>query len=337
MRETDKNNQKKAQMRILAALVSLLGGIVILALKFWAYDLTGSKGVYSDALEGIVNVVASISALIVVYYAAKPADQDHPYGHGKLEYFSAAFEGGLISFAALAIYYETTMAIIKGYELQNLNVGTAIIVGAGFLNLFLGLFLIWSGKKYQSPALTGSGQHVMSDFWTSAGVGLSLVIIYFTGFKWVDILVAYLAGTYLAYTGIKVVRRSVSGLLDEEDLGILKQLARIFEKHVGDGIIQIHHTKVIRAGWFHHIDAHVVVPEFWTVEEAHEKLDRFERNVISDYEFSGEANFHLDPCRRSYCSVCDLEGCEIRQEDFKKRMPVKLDHLRSPNEPPEFT
>lgn len=327
---------QERKYRAVATWVSLVVGLLLMGAKFWAFGFTGSQAVFSDALESIVNVIAAGLALFVVAYSAKPADRDHPYGHGKIEYFSAAFEGGLITFAAFFIMVESVRAILSGRTPTNLDVGIGVVLAAGVANLILGLFLMRAGKKHHSIALKASGHHVISDFWTSAGVAIGLVLVYFTGFVWIDSVIAFVVAGLLARTGLKLVRESVGGLMDEEDLGILKSLREVLAEYAEGGIIQIHNVKVIRSGWYHHIDAHVVLPEHWTVSETHGQMVRFENNVIKHYEYSGEMNFHVDPCRQSYCQVCDLEDCPIRNEDFIERMPVKLEHLRSEEEPAEY-
>lgn len=304
--------------------------------KFWAFNLTQSQAIFSDAAESIVNIVAAVLALFVIYYSTKPADTDHPYGHGKAEYFSSAFEGGLISFAGVLIIIEAVRALMWGRNLRELGFGLVIVGVAGLVNLLLGLVLLQVGKRSRSIALRASGLHVISDFWTSAGVVGGLLLVLWTGWNWIDGAIALILGGLLGYSGVKLVRESVGGLMDKEDTGLLKELSDIFAQHMGDGIIQIHHVKMIRSGWYHHIDAHVVLPEYWDVARVHNEITRFERDVIKNYEFSGEMNFHVDPCRRAYCRFCSQPNCPIRQEPFEKRMPVRLEDLRSPHEPEEF-
>ena len=319
-----------------AALTSLIGGIVLMGVKFWGYTQTGSQAVFSDAMESIVNVIAASLALFVVFYAAKPADDDHPYGHGKAEYFSAAFEGGLITFAGLVIIAEAISALVQGRQVFNAQFGILIVAGAGIGNLILGLALLRVGKSRQSVALIASGKHLMSDFWTSVAVIGGLALVWWTGLTWLDSATAILIGILLAREGFKLVRGSVGGLLDEEDIEVLRELEAIFSPLATGGIIQIHHVKVIRSGAFHHIDAHLVLPEFWNITQAHDRTDAFEERVTANYPYGAEMNFHLDPCRHAYCSVCDLKECPVRTEEFKERMPVKLDHLRSKEEPKEY-
>src|SRR5262249_32972341 len=162
--------QGDTRVRLRAGLISLAVGIVLLWVKFFAYQLTGSTAVLSDALESIVNVVAALFALGSIVFAGRPADRNHPYGHGKIEYFAAAFEGGLITFAAIMIIYEAGKGFFEPPELRQLDVGLAITFGAGVANAALGWFLLRTGKATQSLTLTADGKHVLSDFWTSLGV-----------------------------------------------------------------------------------------------------------------------------------------------------------------------
>ena len=334
--ETKPFSKKTKTHRILAATISLFVGAFLLVFKFWAFNLTNSQAIFSDALESIVNVIVAFLSIFIVNYAIKPVDQDHPYGHGKIEYFSSAFEGGLITFAAFFIMIESLRNYFEGYKIDHIDLGMVVVFFAGGVNFLLGLFLIRMGKKNQSIALRAGGHHVLSDFWTSLGVFLGLVLYYFTGLRWLDSAIAFIVGVYLMITGLRLVKESVGGLMDEENVETLKELAKIFSNNLIDGIIQIHHVKVIRSGPHHHIDAHVVLPEFWTVSESHEKMNLFEKSVIENYEYSGEINFHLDPCRRVYCKVCSLKNCSIRKEAFEERMPILLGHIRSKNEPPIF-
>tara|TARA_Y100000817_G_scaffold250555_1_gene202916 strand:- start:221 stop:1240 length:1020 start_codon:yes stop_codon:yes gene_type:complete len=319
-----------------AALLSMVVGILLLLIKFWAFNMTNSNAIFSDAMESIVNVVAGLLLIFVIYYASQPADTDHPYGHGKIEHFSAAFEGGLISFAALAILFDAARSLIQGHVLHEMGIGLAVVGFAGVVNLLLGLFLIREGKKQSSEAIQASGKHIVSDFWTSFGVVIGLALVTLTGWYWMDSVIAMIVAFFLGRTGLSIVRQSIGGLLDEESEEDLKNLAEIFSKHVSQSVIQIHHLKMIRSGAFHHIDAHLVVPEFWNVKDVHENIDDFEKNVVEDYPNNMELHFHLDPCRRAYCKVCDMPDCPIRLDAFEKRIPVSVKHFRSSEEPEEF-
>ncbi len=330
------NPLKDEKVRRFASYLTFVVSLILLVLKFYAFQITGSKAIYSDALESIVNVVTGSLSVFVISFAAQPVDENHPYGHGKIEYFSAAFEGGLISFAALFIISDGVGSLFRTHSIQDLERGLFLVGGAGIINLALGAFLIFQGKRRQSPALHASGHHMLSDFVTSIGVVGGVALVKITGMLWIDSVAAIGVGVYLAVTGYRLLRTSASALLDEEDEATLAELSKVFTDNLRPGIIQIHHVKVIRSGRYHHIDAHVVLPEFWEVSKVHEQMNFFEKGVIDQYHFEGELNFHMDPCRRVYCSHCDLKNCPIRQVEFVKRLPTKLTYLRSKQEPEEF-
>ncbi len=322
------------RQRLRAGSISLVVGAVLLVAKYFAYELTGSTAILSDAMESIVNVVAALFALGGLVFAGRPADRSHPYGHGKIEFFSAAFEGGLIAFAAVMIVYQAADSFLHGVEVHQLDLGLAITAAAGLANLALGAFLVRSGKRSQSLTLVADGKHVLSDFWTSLGVVIGLLLVRLTGILWLDPLVAALVGVNLAWTGLRLVRHAAGGLLDEEDTELLRKLIQALNSNVVPGIIRVHNLRAIRSGSFSHIDAHLVVPEFWSVIAAHDASDAFERQVITACGIEGEIIFHTDPCRRAYCTRCDIPSCPIRVEPFRFRPDLTVDEVVQPDRIP---
>ena len=321
------------RVRRWAIALSLLISLALLAVKFQAYRLTGSTAILSDALESIVNVVAAIFALGALVFAGRPADRNHPYGHGKMEFLSAAFEGGLIAFAAVLIVYEVVQALLYGVSLRALDTGVAVVLGAGLVNLALGVYLVRTGRRYDSITLVADGRHVMADFYTSAGIGVGLLLVRVTGFGWLDPLVAAVVALNLLWTGLRLVRQAAAGLLDEEDPALLGRLVDVLQPHLGEGVIRVHHLRAIRAGRVHHVDAHLVVPEFWSVERSHELAEQLGERVMKDLGVEGEMTLHTDPCHRIYCRMCDLEDCPIRRDLFLGRPPLTLDEAVQPDMP----
>jgi len=324
---------EESGVRVRAGVLSLVVSVVLLGAKYEAYLLTGSTAILSDALESIVNVVAAVFALGGLIFAGRPADRNHPYGHGKIEFFSAAFEGGLIAFAAVVIFYEVVQSLIRGGEVRRLEWGLMIVLGAGLVNLVLGLFLVRTGRKHASLTLVADGQHVLSDFYTSAGIVVGLLLVQVTGVSWLDPLVAAVVALNLMWTGARLVRHAAGGLLDEEDTGLLDRLLDVLRGHVGQGVIRVHHLRAIRAGRFHHVDAHLVVPEFWSVDRAHELAEDLALQVIKELGVDGELSFHTDPCHHAYCAMCDLEACPVRREPFRDRPLLTLDEAVQPDMP----
>jgi cation diffusion facilitator family transporter len=325
--------RREGKVRLRAALISFGAGTVILGVKFWAYHLTLSTAVLSDALESIVNVVAAVFAVGGVVFAGKPADRSHPYGHGKIEFFSAAFEGGLIAFAAVLVMIQAVRGFVGGGELKELNRGLMLVVGAGTLNGVLGWFLVSTGKKFHSLTLVADGKHVLSDFWTSAGVVVGLLLVRLTGVRWIDPVVAGILGLNLAWTGWKLVRQAAGGLLDEEDAEMVRRLVSAADAGSGSGIIWVHNLRAIRAGRFVHVDAHIVVPMFWDVSRAHDATDDFEQRVIQVCGLKGEIVIHTDPCRQLYCAQCDLPECPVRREPFRARPALTVEEAVHPDPP----
>jgi cation diffusion facilitator family transporter len=306
---------------------------LMLAAKYQAYRMTGSTAVLSDALESIVNVLAAVFALGGLLFAGRPADRNHPYGHGKIEFFSAAFEGGLIAFASILIVYEAVRSLVAGSDVHQIGLGLLIVLGSALVNLALGLYLVRTGRRYVSLTLIADGQHVLADVWTSAGIIVGLGLVRLTGRAWLDPVVALLVALWLMATGFRLVRHAAGGLLDEEDPLLLKRVLDALQKYVGGGVIRVHHLRAIRSGRFQHVEAHLVVPEFWSVEHAHDLSEDVAARVMRDLGAEGEMVFHTDPCHRIYCAVCDLEDCPIRREPFLKQTPLTLEEAVQPDMP----
>lgn len=310
---------KDQRDRLRAAKISLVASLFIMACKFVAFQVSGSQAIFSDAAESGVNVVAALLALVVISQAFKPADSNHPYGHGKMEFFSAAFEGGLIACAAIAIFIQAIMALIHGNEVEDLGLGLVLIGVGGLLNLVLGLYLKKVGTEAQSKALLASSAHVLSDLWTSLGIIVGLCLYWVTGWSWVDPLIALVVAFFLIYAGVKIVLEAFRDLLDGTDNGLVESLAAHVERYRLPGMIQIHRARILRSGNFHHIDAHLVVPQFWDVAKAHEKTEKFTKKMMEKYPYDGEVCFHIDPCRMAYCRSCECSRCPIRKEEFVER------------------
>ena len=311
----------------LPLILSIVLGVLILGIKFLAYFLTGSMALKSDALEGIVNVLAATFALGSLIYAEKPADDDHPYGHGKIELFSAAFEGGLILLAAVLIAYESVETLIRGAELQALGVGLALNFVAGVANELLGFYLVRSGRKHRSRSIEADGKHLMSDFVTTLGVMGGLAVVYVTGLNWMDPAVALLFSAWLFYTGFGLVKESVGGLMDNEDPELLDKIVGAMNQHRVPEIISVHEMRTLRSGKYTHIDLHAAVPEHFSIKKIHEVVELFERQVLAVTGINGEFHTHMDPCGKHYCSTCSVADCPIRLAAFESSTDFTIDSV----------
>lgn len=309
------------------AFFSLIISVLVLLLKAKAYYTTNSVAVLSDALETVINVITALVALYAVKVASEPADEGHPYGHGKFEYFSAAFEGGLIFFAALAIIFRSIESFFLHSHLQNFTEGNYYLIAATLLNLGASLVIGHYAKIQKSEALKASSAHVMSDVVTSFAVVAGLYLVQWTGYLWIDAFVGLVFGFWLIVESYKILRSNSGALLDEADESALVELAQVINKNKNAAVIDIHHVRMIRSGNFHHIDAHMVVPEFWDVSRVHQHTEEFEKNVVKEYKHDGEFAFHIDPCKKSFCKICSLENCSVRKQKFESVRYLDKDHL----------
>ncbi len=320
-------NSSGVSQRIRVAQINIVVSLIVLGLKFAGYYVSGSTAIFSDAVETLINVLTAITALVVIRLVAMPADESHPYGHGKLEFFSAAFEGGLVFFAAVAILIESGRALQGNQVVIEISSGMAFIFAATIINLVMAISLRRVGEREKSETLIASSVHLMSDVYTTAGVLVGLLLVKMTGLMWLDATISALVAIHLIVESYRIVRRSVSGLTDEMDSDSLKELASAIQKNIKPGIINIHNLRAIRSGHFHHIDSHLIIPEFWDVAKAHRMTHEFEKRVVDEYPYEGEFAFHLDPCGRKYCTSCDVTDCPVRQAPFEKKFSFESDDM----------
>ncbi|MFE1601946.1 cation diffusion facilitator family transporter [Methylobacterium sp. ID0610] len=277
-----------------AALVSAGLGLVVLGLKFGAWWLTGSLALYSDALESIVNVVAAATAFVALRVAAQPADQDHPYGHHKAEYFSAVIEGALIVVAAVMILRDAYEAVLDPKPIDLPLLGVAVNGLATVINGIWGWMLLKRGRAWRSPALIADGRHVMADVVTSMGVLAGVGLTTATGWLLLDPAIAALVALNILWSGWGMVRESVNGLMDQAAAPeLLEQIRGLISEH-GVGALEAHDVRTRHAGQATFIDFHLVVPGEMTVAESHEICDRLE-GVIEEALPGAVVTIHVEP------------------------------------------
>ncbi len=315
-----------------AGVISLVASVVILALKAAAYLYTGSMALLADAAESIVNVMAASLVTYSVVVARRPPDADHPYGHGKAETLSAMIEGGMIFVAALLIAIEAVRRIVTGPELEHIGIGIAISAGAGVGNLALGWFLLGVARREHSQALRADGIHVLTDTVTTAAGIAALAAVHVTGYVVLDPIVALLVAGNILWAGGRVVRHSLTGLLDEADFSLLVRLAERIESVRRPEWCDIHQLRSRASGNLHHVDLHLVVPRYFTLDDAHRSADLLEEELGRAFEAEAEFIVHLDPCRPSHCSGCAMAGCALRFEALEKPVEFSADHLTKPGQ-----
>lgn len=304
--------------------VVLVTSVVLTGIKFMAWWVTHSNAVLSDALESIVNVVAGAFALYALILAAKPRDREHPYGHGKVEFISAGIEGGLIVIASVVIVVRAVLALVHGNVVHELGTGIVLTSVAGALNLLMGLALQRRGRKQRSITMQASGTHLLGDAWSTLAMLIGLVAIAFTGIQWLDGVFAIGFGIFILVQGALVVRRAVAGIMDETDMEAAASVVALLEEHRRPGWVDLHNFRVIQFGRTLHIDCHMTLPWYLTLERAHEEIASIERLVNDMGDRRVELFIHMDPCIPSSCSICSLEGCPERKTAQRQRITWDL-------------
>ncbi len=295
-------------------------GIILFIGKIVAWKLTNSDAVFSDAMESIVNVISAFMGLYSLYLAAKPKDEDHPYGHGKVEFVTSGIEGALIAIAGLMIIYEGVNSLITGKVLSKLDVGIWIIAATAIINYLLGYISIKKGKAENSLVLISSGKHLQSDTVTTLGVVMSLIVVYFTKIYWLDSVVALIFGLYIIFVGYKIVRKSLSGIMDEQDPELLNQIIKVLEENRRTEWIDVHNMKIQQFGAHLHIDAHITLPWYYSLRDAHNEMEKMILLLAENINRSIEFNFHMDDCKPISCPICQIAECPVREKDFEKRV-----------------
>ncbi len=276
------------------AWLSIAAALTTMGLKTGAYFLTGSVGLLSDAMESLVNLAAAIVALIALSVAARPADEEHAYGHGKVEYFSSGFEGALILVAAATIAYAAIQRLINPQPLEQVGLGLAISTAASAINFVVATILMRAGKKYSSITLEADSQHLMTDVWTSIGVIVGVAAVALTGWERLDPIIALLVAANIVWAGVQLLRRSALGLIDTalpaSDMGKIEGVLARYR----NSDVEFHALRTRQAGMRRFLSVHVLVPGTWTVLEAHRLAEQIERDLCSSLA-NATVFTHIEP------------------------------------------
>jgi cation diffusion facilitator family transporter len=301
----------REQKRII--LGSIIIGVVLMLAKFGAYLLTASNFVLADAAESIVNVVASSFAFFSIYLSSQPRDVNHPYGHGKVEFFSVFIEGALIGVAGVLIIVKAIYGLISPTPIHDILTGAIIIAVTGMVNGGYGYYMIRKGKSLPSITLEADGRHLITDMITSCGLVVGLILIYLTKIPMLDNILSILVGLYIAFEGSKLVRRSVGGLMDETDFDVVEKIVKVLDEKRSDEWIDIHNLRAQKYGNELHIDCHLTLPNYFDLIKVHEEVKAVE-DLINSQGPKTELFIHTDPCVPQCCHYCSMPGCPIRSE-----------------------
>ncbi|MBO9592292.1 MAG: cation transporter [Niabella sp.] len=320
---TTQGSRQNLKIQKWVAAVSLL----LLIVKSIAYFSTHSVAVLTDALESIANVAAGFIGLYSLYLAAQPRDENHPYGHGKAEFLSAAVEGTLIGIAGLVVLYKAIDQLIHPQLLSKLDLGIILVAATAVVNYALGSICIATGKKNHSIALEVSGRHLQTDTYSTIAVIIGLTLVFFTKIFWLDSVVAILLTILLLRTSYTILRRSIAGIMDEADQQLLRQMIAHIDKNRLENWVDLHNFRVIKYGSVLHIDCHLTVPWYLNVAEAHHEIDQLAALIRNEYGESIEFFVHSDGCKPFQCPLCRKQDCPVRKAPFEKTIPWTLNNV----------
>lgn len=301
--------------------------MALLLIKLAAYYITGSIAILTDALEGIVNIIAGFVGLYSLHVAAKPKDEDHPHGHGKIEFISAALEGIMIFVAGFVICYQAIKSLLYPQPLHQLDIGIALISGTAVLNYVMGWICLRAGKRNQSMALEASGRHLQSDTYTTLGIVAGLAVVYVTNVVWLDAVIAIIFALIIVRMGYKILRSSLAGIMDESDRALLVKLVGLLNNNRRVNWIDLHKVRIIKFGNVLHLDCHLTVPWYLNVNDAHKEIDAFTKLVEDQFGRSMEFFVHTDGCQAFSCPLCDKFECTVRQHAFNRKLTWTVENI----------
>jgi len=320
--------QKEKQNYRLQLFITLLS-VVLFAAKIIAFYLTNSIAVLTDALESTVNMLAGLIGLYSLYVAAKPKDKEHPYGHGKAEFISAAVEGSLIITAGIYIIFQTIQSFFVQKPVQELDKGIILVAITAIVNFAAGWLCLHIGQRNNSLALKASGKHLQLDTYSTIIIIVGLFIIKITNLFWLDKLLALGISAVIMVNGYKIVRASLAGIMDEADMELLKKLVTTLNQNRRNNWVDLHNLRVIKYGATLHVDCHLTLPWYMNLHEAHAEVDELEALVISTFGDDIELFVHTDGCLPFSCPVCIKTNCSVREHAFTHKVTWTLDNILS--------
>lgn len=292
-----------------------------------AWYLTKSVSILTDALESTVNVIAGFISLYSLYVAAKPRDSNHPYGHGKAEFLSAAVEGSLIIVAGFVIIYEAIDNFVHPHQLNQLDWGILLVGITAAINFITGSYCVRIGKRNNSLALIASGKHLQSDTWSTLGIIAGLILIWITKLKWLDGAVAITFALFIIFTGYNILRSSIAGIMDEADKVLLEKMVKLLNGNRQTNWIDLHNLRIIKFGNILHTDCHLTVPWYLNVNEAHAEIDALTSLVRKEFGSTVEFFVHADGCMDFSCRICQKQDCPVRKLAFEKQIPWTVENI----------
>jgi cation diffusion facilitator family transporter len=312
-------------LKIQKQLASITTALFLIKILAWYF--THSVAILTDTLEYTINVVAAFISLYSLHLSSLPKDENHPYGHGKVEFVSAAIEGLLMVISSFLIIYEAIYNLLHPHKLNKLDYGIYLVALSAVINFIAGYFAVKRGRKNNTLTLIATGRHMQSDTYATVGVVTGLVIMYFTRFTWIDSAVSLLFAIIIIVTGYKILRGSLAGIMDEADKKLLTDIVKYLNENRRENWMDLHNLRIIKYGAVLHLDCHLTVPYYFSVKQGHAEVSILEDMVKQNFGKSVELFVHLDGCMYSQCPICFKHECPVRQHPFQDRIQWNVSNL----------
>ena len=301
--------------------------VLIFVLKIIAWTYTHSIAILTDTLEYTINVIAGFISLYSLYLSSLPKDKNHPYGHGKVEFLSAAVEAVLMILSSFFILYEAINNFVHPHTILKLDIGILLLAFTAFLNYIMGVYSVRKGQKNKSLALIATGKHMKSDTYATIGVLVGLVILYFTGHQWIDSAVSIIFALIIITTAYKILRSSVAGIMDEADSDLLEEIVKYLSDNRRENWMDLHNLRIIKYGAVLHVDCHLTVPYYFTIDQGHNEVKLLEEMVRANFGETVEMFVHMDGCLYSQCPICIKSDCPVRKHTFDRRIEWTIENV----------
>jgi cation diffusion facilitator family transporter len=305
--------------------------LVLFIIKLIAWLLTNSVAILTDTLEYTINVISSLIGLYSLYLSSKPKDNNHPYGHGKVEFLSSLIESVLMIVSAFLIMYEAIVNLKHPHPINKLDYGIYLVALTAIINFSIGFIAVKQGTKNNSLALTATGKHLQSDTYATLAIIVGLILMYFTNYSWIDSFVAFVFALFIIVSGYKILRKSIAGIMDEADDELLENVVSILEKNRTENWVDLHNLRIIKYGGTLHLDCHLTVPWFLNVHQAHKEVDALSNVVKTNFGQSVELFVHTDGCLDFSCKICTQQHCEVRKFAFEKKVHWNMENVSRDN------
>lgn len=313
--------------KVAAIRLVLVLTVAIMGVKFLAYVLSGSQAILSDALESFINIATSSFTLFSLLYGSRLRDEDHPYGHGKVEYFAVAVEGVLIFGTGAFIIYHAFPYFFEPRPIRNVDLGMWLTLVSVVAMWAMSVFLMRRGRRLDSMSLKADAVHLRSDALTSVGLIAGLVLYRITGWFWIDPMLAVLLALHIMFSGYKLVREGSDRLMDKTDFATIDRLVKFLQKERTPAWIDIHNLRLQKFGQYLHVDCHLTLPFFYTLEQAHHEVKALEKKINREFNHHVELFVHTDPCQQLPCNLCQLSDCHFRKDAWLRNVEWTSDNL----------